>query len=119
MRNLIIMVCIINQMAQHVTAWHGDDDSGVRFLVGAMTTKRGEAGERDSVSGQVSCQDLADHELGLLAQSDVLPCSELLHGKNWVVQLRGGASTLPSSRRGCAVVRPQSSLPSPVGTNTW
>ena len=41
-------------MAQHVTAWHGDDDSGVRFLVGAMATKRGEAGERDSVSGQVS-----------------------------------------------------------------
>ena len=75
------------RLHQHVTAWHGDDDSGVRFLVGAMTTKRGEAGERDSVSGQVSCQDLADHELGLLAQSNVLPCSELLHGKNWVVQL--------------------------------
>ena len=47
--------------------------AGVRFLVGAMTTKRGEAGVRDSVSGQISCQDLADHELGLLAQSDVLP----------------------------------------------
>ena len=27
------------------------------------------------------------YELGLLAQSDVLPSSELLHGKNWVVQL--------------------------------